>query len=285
MQELSLSVAELNGMLGQFGAVLDELRDQLDLQQARIAEEVAKSYAVFELDDDSFLRLPSDLPVPIENAVLDMKDEISEVYEAALDLSVTSSEKLDALSEQLVTLLSEQSERGQTLIEDLLEGSQTMVSLGSSVTESIADSIDRTIQGIAEAQLASLQNLDKCFQDAILGKFDAIGSDARGEIQRQLGALQDGLTSAGSVLSDEMAAASNQLYSHISERTGHIKDTVVEKLSEVLKQKIMSEVQSGIVDAQLGAQITTFMQPYIPQLMMAKAALGPVKSLLDAMKI
>lgn len=268
----------LNSIDDSFNRIFSELESALSNTQDRIQDSI-------ELIDIDFHEQASDFPYSfgddlegsceaLEAEIDDIKSQAESVAQTLEELVGASQEFMDAVSnveteflEQAEVLKGQFEGRAENVnalvvgkFEDLVEfKDEACAKFLASFEEAIDNELKAGFESISDDAIACLDNC----RDLCLGFVDDSSEQLSSTIE--------------SVFAQSVDNAKNRLESRLKETGEHVKGEIIREVKE--------EALSMVLTTHLGAQVTTMIQPYLPQLMVANMLAPSIQSALKIMRM
>jgi len=200
----------------------------------------------------------------------------------SLNSTQKKTERVNARYQDLISVCS----KGLDGVSEELSGSQELME-GSceSLLDSLVSNADVTLESLQDSFDSGVDSVEEYSNDIFHDLTNNIINDS-----------QEIFEATFEKFSDELSLNSEEIINNVKDLLGNLDehaesslkdsiDELVAELTDVLEDEVLSSVQKSMVVSQVSVQLTGFLQPYLPQLMVANSLAPSIQSLLNIMKM
>lgn len=229
--------------------------------------------------------MPADVPLQINQEISEKLVEINEKVDSIKELSDQCGETLSAFEGKMSELLESVGqlvEENLALYSELEEQvAEIIITMKNEVVETFNNQIEHLTETVSSLESSSNEFSEETLSEGMLFRIDTM-SDVSSEYETQ---IKNIVARVSADLLNQTDATADYLIDYTKSSANERVDALVEGFGQDVLEYAMREAMESIIMMQVSAVTTQFLQPYLPQIMVANKVAPAIQDALDLLRM
>lgn len=277
--------ASLPDMQRAFEALDEALINTVNIVQQNILSFGDRSHEVLSVIKFDFHQEVSDLPFTFANEVDERCTQLETELKDIMSFATALAEKLGELVDTSQAFEDNIAELQQQFLDADEELKKQFAECAASVEEVVSVKSDALVEYKDETCAEFSKLFDEALNTDIKGGFEAVHEDAITRLSKYreecFSFVDDMADQLQNTVQNELSQTVDNIEQMLERRIKNTGDEV----KDTLIREVQEEAARIVITTQMGAQITTMLQPYLPQLMAANMLAPSIQAALKIMRM